>query len=121
MGAAEPEGEDFAEEKEGGWRILVMAQFHLSPLPVALGLSGDEAAHCHLGRGVCDLLYNSLCLLFSPPLLDDMRSSSSADTEEMHCSSMVGVREKQDTARSPRTAGDVGSFQELLSCLLFIR
>jgi len=26
MGAAEPEGEDFAEEKEGGWRILVMAQ-----------------------------------------------------------------------------------------------
>lgn len=25
MGAAEPEGEDFAEEKEGRWRILVMA------------------------------------------------------------------------------------------------
>lgn len=46
-----------------------------------------------------------------------MRSTSSADTEEKHCSS---VREKQDTARAPRAAGDIGSLQEFLSCLLFL-
>lgn len=32
MGAAEPEGEDFTEEEEGWWRVLVMAQSCFSPL-----------------------------------------------------------------------------------------
>lgn len=47
-----------------------------------------------------------------------MRSASSADTEEKHCSLVAGAREKQDTARSPRAAEDVGSFQEFLPYLL---
>lgn len=40
--------------------------------------------------------------------------------EEKHCSLVAGAREKQDAARSPRAAEDVGSFQEFLPYLFIL-